>query len=135
LSESIAGTGFIIIPLLTMLFFGRSNEDGKLPLEIDVATAAEQLDGEDAPLLLDVREIAERAVCKIKDGPHIPTGEVSHRWESLPKDKPLLVYCHHGMRSLRVTHFLRKAGLKNVQSLKGGIDAWSREIDPRVARY
>lgn len=106
-----------------------------LPLEVDVREAAARLQTEDAPLLLDVREHSERAFCKIGNDLHIPIGEIPFRWDSLPRNETLLVYCHHGMRSLRVTHFLRQAGLDNVQSLKGGIEAWSLQIDPQVPRY
>ena len=107
-----------------------------LPLEADVNEAAALLQGDDAPILLDVREHAERAFCRIGDDDlHIPIGQIPLQWDSLPRDKPLLVYCHHGMRSLRVTHFLRQAGLNNIQSLRGGIEAWSLQVDPAVPRY
>ncbi|MEX0331735.1 MAG: rhodanese-like domain-containing protein [Puniceicoccaceae bacterium] len=115
-----------------------SNQAGlpeTLPLEIDVDEAAASLRSEEAPLLLDVREHSERAFCRIGDELHIPIAEIPHRWDFLPRDKHLLVYCHHGMRSLRVTHFLRQAGLPKVQSLRGGIEAWSLQIDSSVPRY
>lgn len=108
---------------------------GSLPLEIDVRTAASLLDGNPAPLLLDVREVSERQVCRIGEGLHIPTGEVPFKWESLPRDRHIIIYCHHGMRSLRVARFLQERGFRNVQSLRGGIEAWSLEIDPSVPRY
>lgn len=107
-----------------------------LPLEVDVSETAHRLQSGEPPLLLDVREHSERAFCRIGDDDlHIPTGEIPLRWDALPRDKPLLVYCHHGMRSLRVTHFLRQAGLENVQSVRGGIEAWSLQVDPSVPRY
>ena len=54
---------------------------------------------------------------------------------ALPKDKHLLIHCHHGGRSLRVTQFLRANGYDRVSNVAGGIDAWSLEIDPTVPRY
>ncbi|MEX0327057.1 MAG: rhodanese-like domain-containing protein [Puniceicoccaceae bacterium] len=113
----------------------QAGEQQGLPLEIDVSETATSLKSGDAPLLLDVREPSERAFCHIGNDLHIPIGEIPLRWDSLPKDKHLLVYCHHGMRSLRVAHFLRQAGLPNVQSVRGGIEAWSLQIDPGVPRY
>jgi rhodanese-related sulfurtransferase len=115
--------------------FNRTGEDSGPPAEVDVQTAADQLRGEDPPVLLDVREVRERDFCLIENSLHIPTGDVPQQWESLPRDKPILVYCHHGMRSLRVTRFLRQCGLENVQSIKGGIDAWSLKVDASVGRY
>jgi len=86
-------------------------------------------------MVLDVREHDERLFCQLPDHLHIPIGQIQAQWPSLPRDRHLLVYCHHGMRSLRVARFLRSMGLNQVQSIKGGIDAWSAEVDPRVPRY
>jgi rhodanese-related sulfurtransferase len=104
-------------------------------MEVDVNAALECLEGNCPPVLLDVREHSERDYCHLGEGLHVPTGEVQFKWNSLPLDQHILVYCHHGMRSLRVTAFLREKGFQKVQSIKGGIDAWSREIDPMVPRY
>ncbi|WP_338045107.1 rhodanese-like domain-containing protein [Oceanipulchritudo coccoides] len=104
-------------------------------MEVDVQAASACLSGESPPLLLDVREQNERDYCNLGEGLHIPTGEIPFQWESLPRDQHILVYCHHGMRSHRVTLFLRERGFQKVQSMKGGIDSWSREIDPEVPRY
>lgn len=108
-----------------------------LPLETDVLTAATLLQSPTPPLLLDVREDDERAFCRVGSAGelHIPIGQIPQCWQSLPGDRHLLVYCHHGMRSLRVTQFLRQAGLDKVQSIRGGIDAWSVSVDPSVPRY
>lgn len=112
-----------------------SPASGVLPLEISVAETAELLNGEQSLELLDVREAFERAICRIGNSRHIPTGEIQFKWDSLPRDRHLLVYCHHGMRSLFVARFLQEKGFRSVQSMHGGIDAWSREIDPSVPRY
>lgn len=109
--------------------------DGALPMEIDVQATAALLKAANPPELLDVREAYERQICRISESRHIPTGDIQFKWESLPRDKHLLVYCHHGMRSLFVTRFLQEKGFNKVQSVQGGIDAWSREVDSSVPRY
>jgi rhodanese-related sulfurtransferase len=106
-----------------------------LPFEIDVQSTKSLLDSQESILLLDVREPMEVQACQIEGSTHIPMGEIPMKWEALPKDKRILIYCHHGRRSLMVTHFLRQHGLDNTQSVSGGIMAWSLEIDPTVPRY
>jgi rhodanese-related sulfurtransferase len=67
---------------------------------------------------------------------HIPMGDISSRaHQELDPDAHIVVVCHHGVRSLSVTSWLRQQGLESVQSLRGGIDAWSRVIDPKVPLY
>lgn len=84
--------------------------------------------------LLDVRRADEIAICSL-GGLHIPLHELEKRYEELPRDKkPLIVYCHHGVRSLYATQFLKYHGY-DALSLAGGIDLWSLEIDPSVPRY
>ena len=85
--------------------------------------------------LLDCREADELATASIAGAAHIPMGEVPSRLGELPNDRPVVVTCHHGMRSLRLTHFLRANGFPNAQSMAGGIDAWSTEVDGSVPRY
>lgn len=96
----------------------------QLPTEFDATT-----------VLLDVREDDEVAIVKIDGARHIPLHELPQRWEELPRNGQLLVYCHHGMRSLRATEFLRARGLGDTHSIIGGIDAWARIIDPSLLRY
>lgn len=92
-----------------------------------------------APVLLDVREAweVERAAIPAPPGGalHIPMGEIPARLAELPRERPLLCVCHHGMRSLQVTLFLRHQGFENALNVAGGIDAWSLQIDPGVPRY
>ena len=85
--------------------------------------------------VLDVREKAEIEICRIENTIHIPMGEIPSRLGELPADTPLVVLCHHGMRSLRVVNFLRGNGFDNAINLEGGIDAWAAEIDPGIGRY
>jgi rhodanese-related sulfurtransferase len=84
--------------------------------------------------LLDVRRDDERELVHM-GGIHIPLHELEARYQELPHDKlPLIIYCHHGVRSLHAAQFLKFHGY-DALSLRGGIDAWSLEIDPSVARY
>jgi rhodanese-related sulfurtransferase len=83
---------------------------------------------------LDVRRDDEREIASM-GGIHIPLHDLEKRYEELPRDKkPLIVYCHHGVRSLYATQFLKYHGY-DALSLAGGIDLWSLEIDPTVPRY
>ncbi len=103
------------------------------PLEIDVTTAALLL--RNGALLLDVREPSEVAICAIAGSRHIPMQQIPENLATLPHDRPILVHCHHGGRSLRVTRFLRANGFPQVSNVAGGIDAWAEQIDPALARY
>ena len=86
-------------------------------------------------VLLDVREHDEVATAAIDGAVHIPMREVPARLAELDADKALVVMCHSGGRSARVAGFLRGAGFAKIFNLRGGIDAWSTEVDPRVPRY
>ena len=103
------------------------------PLEIDVATAARL--HEQGALLLDVREPFEVEVCAVASSRHIPMRQIPESLADLPRGQPILVLCHHGGRSLRVTQFLRANGFDQVTNVAGGIDAWATEIDPSLPRY
>jgi len=85
--------------------------------------------------ILDVREPHEVAICSVDGAESIPMQEIPARLASLPRDRHLLVLCHHGGRSLRVCQYLRAQGFPAVTNITGGIDAWAREIDPRLTRY
>lgn len=103
------------------------------PLEVDVVTAA-RLQREGA-LLVDVREPIEVSTCAIPGSRHIPMRQIPESLGDLPRDRLILVQCHHGGRSLRVTQFLRANGFEQVSNVAGGIDAWAQEIDPTLPRY
>jgi len=103
------------------------------PLETDVATAA-QLHREGA-LLLDVREAVEVATCAVAGSRHIPMRQIPEILATLPRGQLILVLCHVGARSLRVTRFLRAHGFARASNVAGGIDAWAEQIDPTLARY
>jgi rhodanese-related sulfurtransferase len=110
-------------------------EAGSLPLEMDVAAARRLLSTEEPPVLLDVREAWERDIVHLGEGIHLPLGQLGQRWGELPRDKLLLVYCHHGVRSLHAVSFLRENGFPLAQSLRGGIDLWAEQCEPGMARY
>lgn len=86
-------------------------------------------------ILLDVREDDEVALCHISGSLHIPMNLIPLRNNELPDDVPIVVYCHHGIRSMNVARYLEHLGFDNLYNLSGGIDAWSQQIDPNVARY
>jgi len=89
-----------------------------------------------AIVLLDVRELREFQAAHIADSLHMPMGDVPARFQQeLDPDDRIVVVCHHGVRSMNVTVWLRQQGFENVQSLRGGIDRWSREIDTSVPQY
>jgi rhodanese-related sulfurtransferase len=85
--------------------------------------------------ILDVREAKELEICQLESALHIPMAEVPTRTDDLPTDNPLVVVCHHGVRSRAVVDFLRNAGFDNAINLDGGIEAWACEIDQSMRRY
>ncbi len=86
--------------------------------------------------LIDVREPWEFATAHIEGGVLMPMSDVPARaHQELDPDERLVVVCHHGMRSMNVTVWLRNQGFEQAQSLRGGIDAWSAEVDAAVPRY
>jgi len=85
--------------------------------------------------LLDVRNDIEFETARI-DGAELVTQELVEKilsnWD---KSTQIVLYCHHGVRSLQAAQFLAQNGFQNVRSMAGGIDAWSQQIDPSVPRY
>ena len=86
------------------------------------------------PLLLDVREPWEHELAALPDSTLVPLGQLPAALDALPRDRETIVYCHHGIRSQDALRQLLAAGIP-ARHLAGGIDAWSREVDPAVARY
>ncbi len=85
--------------------------------------------------LLDVRSDEELALAALPGAIHIVLHELPNRHGELPRDKPIAVLCHHGMRSQSGALFLDKQGFADVMSVDGGIDAWSLNIDASTPRY
>ncbi len=86
-------------------------------------------------LLLDVRTDEETAVCTLPDSVHIPMNLIPLRSNELSDGLPIVVYCHHGIRSLHTAMYLADAGFETLYNLQGGIDAWAAQIDENMARY
>jgi rhodanese-related sulfurtransferase len=86
-------------------------------------------------VILDVREPWERETASITPSRHIPIADLPARVQELDPEQHIVVYCHHGVRSLSVTDWLRKQGYDKAQSVAGGIERWSLEIDRGVPRY
>lgn len=103
--------------------------------EISAAQAAKLRKTDPDLVFLDVREHSELEICRIEGALHIPMGEIPERAESLPKERPMVIFCHHGMRSTNVQQYLEAKGFKDIMNLAGGIHAWSLEVDPDVPRY
>jgi rhodanese-related sulfurtransferase len=108
-----------------------------LPFEIPPAEAQQKLAAGEA-CLIDVREEIEFQAARIDGAQLIPMNTVPHnlqRLDGLADEKLLVVYCHHGIRSLNVVNWLRQQGVANCVSMAGGIERWSTQIDPSVPRY
>lgn len=106
-----------------------------LDYEISAADAAALLK-EKGARLIDVREPWEFATTRIEGSVPIPMGEVPSRaHQELDPEERVVVVCHHGIRSMNVAVWLRNQGFEQAQSLRGGIDSWSVEVDRTVARY
>lgn len=104
-----------------------------VPLEVDPTEAVDLL--RDGAALVDVREGWEFDGCRIPGAIHIPLGELPARISEIPTDRPVVVNCHHGGRSMRAVQWLRSQGIGQATNLKGGIDRWSIEIDGSIPRY
>jgi rhodanese-related sulfurtransferase len=103
--------------------------------EVQPDELKKRLEGPTPPLLVDVRRPDEVAICSLPGAMHVPMDELEDRLAELDPERETVVYCHHGVRSLSVTAFLRNKGFRSVSSLAGGIDRWSASIDPSVPRY
>ncbi|WP_027816658.1 rhodanese-like domain-containing protein [Paraburkholderia bannensis] len=88
-----------------------------------------------APVLLDVREPWEIETAKIDGIVSIPMAQIPARSEELDDEAEIVCICHHGARSAQVAMFLQSRGFTKVFNLQGGIDAWSRQVDPKVPTY
>jgi len=106
-------------------------------MQVTPSEVAARLQGGDSLFLLDVREPGEHEFVALPGSVLIPLGELTHRADELSsqKDSEIIVYCHHGIRSARAVGFLRSIGFSKAVNLAGGIDRWSTEVDPSLARY
>ena len=106
-----------------------------MSFEITVQKLREKQDAGTDIVLLDVRESEEVELVQLPNSVHIPMGDIPSRLHELDPDSEIVVYCHHGVRSLQVAHFLHQHDFEHIVSLAGGIDVWAIEIEPEMARY
>ena len=104
-------------------------------LEISPHALKQKLDEDESILLLDVREPSEYDIVHLEGARLIPLNTLPQHIDSLPSDQDIVVYCHHGQRSLYATAYLHQNGFTDAKSLAGGIDQWAAEIDPTLDRY
>lgn len=112
------------------------NSPDTYPLELSIEETQRLLTTTaESVVLLDVREAHELEICQIPRAVHIPMRQIPDQIDTLPRDKHILVHCHHGGRSMRVTEYLRNRGFIAVSNVGGGIDAWAETFDPAMRRY
>src|SRR5687768_6350886 len=104
--------------------------------EITATELKEKLDNGEDIQLIDVRQPDEYAYAKIPGAKLIPLGEIINRMDELDETKEIVLQCKMGGRSAQAIQFLTRAGFKGKMSnLKGGITAWSNEVDPKIPKY
>lgn len=109
-----------------------------LAFEVTPAEVKRRLDAGEKLFLIDVRQPEEHATARIADAELIPMNSVPaavSNLEAKADEGPLVVFCHHGVRSANVVNWLRGQGITGSHSMAGGIDRWSTEVDPKVPRY
>jgi adenylyltransferase/sulfurtransferase len=104
-------------------------------LEITVHDLKKMREEGVAHLVVDVREAWELDVAALPDVKHIPLGDLKKRYAELPKDRPLVMFCRSGRRSMDAALFLHQQGYPKAVNLRGGVLAWSAEIDPSMKTY
>lgn len=114
-----------------------SETNKPLPLEIGVNDVCGLIQSKQDFLFVDCREQDEYDTASIAGATLIPMSELGERLNELEphREQRIIIHCHHGGRSLHVANALRNAGFEKSQSMAGGIDAWSLEVDPAVPRY
>ena len=113
---------------------GQANGHAVPADDVEPSALAERLRRGEQVLLLDIREPWETSLARIDDSRLVPMNELPGAVGTLDRDRELVLYCHHGVRSSMASEWLRLQGFR-ARSLAGGIDRWSREVDPRVPRY
>jgi rhodanese-related sulfurtransferase len=94
-----------------------------------------RLDRRDPLTVVDVREPWEVQICRLDNSLHIPMEEIPFRLDELNSDEEYVVVCHQGVRSAAICDWMERQGFMRVSNLAGGLDAWSRTIDPAMRRY
>jgi rhodanese-related sulfurtransferase len=104
-------------------------------LQIQPQELKQRLVNGKAPLLLDVRQSWEHDICRLEGARLIPLADLASRYQELLDADQVVVYCHHGIRSLDAVVWLRQQGVEGARSLAGGIARWAHEIDPSLPQY
>ena len=104
-------------------------------LQIDPREVKRRLDAGENLLLVDVREPWEHDICRLPGAKLVPLGSVPSNLAVFEQAEEVVIYCHHGLRSLDAAVWLRQQGIESARSMAGGIERWSREVDPSVPRY
>ncbi len=127
----LSATGFAIMA-------PRDVMNTSVPLEITPRELKQKLDAQESVQLIDVREPQEYALARLENAELIPMRAIPQALDALRKKAaagPLVIYCHHGVRSLQAVSWLRRQGFPECRSLQGGIDRWSITTDPSIPRY
>lgn len=103
--------------------------------EMDPLAVSRYLASNPEAVVVDVREPAELAVCRLAGSTDIPMRQIPGSLDVLARQQPLFILCHHGNRSRMVVQFLRQQGFEQVINIRGGINAWAQTVDPTLARY
>ncbi|TCS61343.1 rhodanese-like domain-containing protein [Varunaivibrio sulfuroxidans] len=108
---------------------------GSFPVDIDVHTFHDMREKGENLWILDVRQPWETDICAFEDGIRLPLASLPEGVDRIPRDRAVVVVCHHGIRSKHAVSWLRANGFDNAINLSGGIDAWARQMDPTMATY
>jgi rhodanese-related sulfurtransferase len=103
--------------------------------EIEPAALSRRVGGSDAVQLVDVREAWEWQICRLAGAALIPLRELPARLDEIDRARPVVTYCHTGVRSLAAGRFLLERGFGDVRSLRGGLEQWATDVDPTMPRY
>jgi sulfur-carrier protein adenylyltransferase/sulfurtransferase len=103
--------------------------------EISARELNERLRRGEAPVVIDVREPHEFEIAHLPETTLIPLNTLPARLSELDSSRDIVLFCHHGQRSMRALELLRRSGFRKLKNLRGGIDAWSKDVDPSVPRY
>jgi rhodanese-related sulfurtransferase len=107
-----------------------------MDLQIVAEDVKAALDNGEKLTLVDVREPWEWEISRLQGAKLMPMGDVPSRaHQELDPEQHIVVFCHHGVRSLHVANWLREQGFEQAQSMSGGIDRWSKVIDNNVPVY
>jgi len=130
ITELIDYEGFCGMPAYEDSAYSASPLPEMTPLEIDA-----RLKSGEPLALLDVREPYEVMISHLDGALHIPMSELSSRWPEIPRNRPVVVFCHHGYRSSQAIRYLAAQGYTNLVNMQGGIDAWARQVDSSIPQY